>query len=488
MRLQDDEAGRPRGMRRVLAVLAVVGGLIAPSAAQAQESEVVTLLRDLVRINNSNPPGNEAQVAEFLAPRLRALGFEVDIIQTPTPGKAHLVARLRAADPTERPILLAGHEDTVGVEPELWTLDPFGGAVSGGYLYGRGALDFKGGLAAFTVAVMRLARSGAPLKRDVILLAEADEEGGSYGTRWLADNHWDKIDAGVSLNEGGWIFKDGRGRPRLLGITTIDKNSLSVTVSTRGTSTHSSRPLPDSAIRRLVRALHRIERFVTTPRITPTARRYLRTWAKAFGDNRLRRLANTRNATERFVLANQLKAGRYGELFNGLVRDIYVPTIVDSGFRSNVLPGTATATVNMRMLPGTHPRPMIRQLRRAIGDRRVTVEPIVTPPATVQETLESFDERAEQRPSSTDTDLYRSLVRQGRAQWAGVRTTPALFEAGTDAVPWRERGIPVYGVYPYPIDRSDLVRMHGNDERVPVSGLEQGTDWITRVLAEVASR
>ena len=474
-------------MRRAMAVLIVLAGLTVPSAAQAQESEVVTLLRDLVRINTSNPPGNEAQVAEFLAPRLRALGFEVDIIQTPTPGKAHLVARLRAANPTERPLLLAGHADTVGVEPELWRSDPFGGAISGNYLLGRGALDFKGGLAAFTVAAMRLARSGAALDRDVILLAEADEEGGSYGTSWLADNHWAKIDAGVSINEGGWIFKDGSGRPRLLGITTIDKNSLSVTVRTRGTSTHSSRPLPDSAIRRLVRALDRIERFDGRPRITATARRYLRAWANAFDRQRLRRLANTRDARERFRLANQVKAGRYGELFNSLVRDIYVPTIVDSGFRANVLPGTAEATVNMRMLPGTRPRPMIRQLRRVIADREVKVEPIVTPPATVKETLDRFDERARQAPSSIATAVYRSLAAQGRAQWRGVRVTPALFEAGTDAVPWRERGIPVYGVYPYPISRTDLERMHGNDERVPISGLEQGTDWITRVLADVAT-
>jgi acetylornithine deacetylase/succinyl-diaminopimelate desuccinylase-like protein len=474
-------------MRRATTVLIVLAGLAVPSAAQAQESEVVTLLRDLVRINTSNPPGNEAQVAEFLAPRLRALGFEVDIIPTPTPGKAHLVARLRAANPTEQPLLLAGHADTVGVEPELWRSDPFGGAISGNYVLGRGALDFKGGLAAFTVAAMRLARSGAPLDRDVILLAEADEEGGSYGTSWLADNHWAKIDAGVSINEGGWIFKDGSGRPRLLGITTIDKNSLSVTLKTRGTSTHSSRPLPDSAIRRLVRALNRIERFDGRPRITATARRYLRAWAKAFDSPRLRRLANTRDARERFRLADQIKAGRYGELFNSLVRDIYVPTIFDSGFRANVLPGTAEATVNMRMLPGTRPRPMIRQLRRVIADREVKVEPIVTPPATVKETLDRFDERARQAPSSIATDVYRSLAAQGRAQWRGVRVTRALFEAGTDAVPWRERGIPVYGVYPYPISRTDLERMHGNDERVPISGLEQGTDWITRVLADVAT-
>ena len=116
---------------------------------------------ELVRVNTSNPPGNEAQVAELLAPRLQALGFEAEIIQTPTPGKAHLVARLRAAKPTEKPILLAGHADTVGVEPELWTFDPFGGTISGDYLLGRGSLDFKGGLAAFTVAAMHLARSAS---------------------------------------------------------------------------------------------------------------------------------------------------------------------------------------------------------------------------------------------------------------------------------------------------------------------------------------
>jgi acetylornithine deacetylase/succinyl-diaminopimelate desuccinylase-like protein len=467
----------------------LVAGLLVVPAAQAQESEVLSLARELVRVNTSNPPGNEAQVAELLRPRLQALGFEVDVIQTPAPGKAHLVARLRAASPTEKPILLAGHADTVGVEPALWTVDPFAGVTSGDYLLGRGSLDFKGGLAAFTVAAMRLARERVPLKRDVILLVEADEKGGSYGTRWLATNHWDKIDAGVSLNEGGWTFKGAGGRPRLMGITTIDKNSLSVTVRTRGTSTHSSRPLPDSAIRRLVRALRRIDLYDKAPRITPTARRYFRVCANAFGGRTgklLRRLANTRSARERRATADRLKAGRFGELFNGLARDIFVPTIVESGIRSNVLPGAAEATVNMRMLPGTHPRPLIRVLRRVIGDRRVDVEPIVTPPATRKETLDAFDKRAEQAPSPTGTDLYRSVVRQAKQQWPGVRVTPALFEAGTDAVPWRERGIPVYGVYPYPIAHADLLRMHGNDERVPISGLEQGTDMITRVLREVA--
>ena len=468
-----------------MAAILVAGLALAPNA-YAQDSEVTALARELVRVNTSNPPGNEAQVAQLLAPRLQALGFEVDVIQTPTPGKAHLVARLRSANPTAKPVLLAGHEDTVGVEPDLWTVDPFAGVSNGGYLYGRGSLDFKGGLAAFTVAAMRLAREHVPLKRDVILLAEADEEGGSYGTRWLADNHWAKIDAGVSLNEGGWIFKGAGGKPRLMGITTIDKNSLSVTLRTRGTSTHSSRPLRNSAIRRLVRALNRLENYDAPPRITPVARRYFKTWASAFGGRTgklLRRLVKTQRAD----VANQLQRRKFGELFDGIARDIFVPTIVDSGIRSNVLPGAAEATVNMRMLPGTHPRPLIRRMRKVVADPRVKIEPIVTPPSTVKETLDSFDKRAELPASRTGTDLWNSVVKQAKQQWPGVRVTPELFEAGTDAVPWREKGIPVYGVYPYPISHAELLRMHGNDERVPISGLEQGTDMLTRVLHEVAA-
>jgi len=465
--------------------VAFLAGGAAP--ARAQDSEVVSLLRDLVRVNTSNPPGNEAMVAELLRPRLQALGFQVEIVPTPAAGKAHLIARLPATAPTEQPLLLAGHADVVGVERPLWTVDPFAGVIRGDRLYGRGAMDFKGGLAAFTVAAMRLAREGVPRNRDLILLAEADEEGGAYGTTWLAENHWSKIDAGISINEGGWIFEDGDGGARLMGITTIDKSSLSVTFRTRGTSTHSSRPLPDSALRRLVRALNRVEHYDAAPRITPTARAYLRAWAKVSTGRtarRLRAITTTRRAGVRRRLADRLQRGRFGELYDGLVRNIFVPTIVGGGFRANVLPGTAEATVNMRMLPGQEPRPLIRELRRAVDDPSVEITPIVSGDATVEETLDAYDVRARQAPSAVDTDLFRTLVREGRRQWPGVEVTPALFEAGTDAAPWRGRGIPVYGVYPYPISHADLMAMHGNDERVPIEGLEQGTDMLTRVLRE----
>ena len=198
-------------MIRRLVVLTCALALLAPGVAHAQESEVVSLLRDLVRVNTSNPPGNEALVAELLRPRLEALGFQVEIVPTPAPGKSHLIARLPATARAEKPLLLAGHADVVGVEQPLWTVDPFGGVVAGERLFGRGAMDFKGGLAAFTVAAMRLARAGVPRTAGPDP-ARRSRRGGRRlrhdlaGREPLAEDR--RRD---SINEGGWIFAGGRG-------------------------------------------------------------------------------------------------------------------------------------------------------------------------------------------------------------------------------------------------------------------------------------
>lgn len=146
----------------------------------------------------------------------------------------------------------------------------------------------------------------------------------------------------------------------------------------------------------------------------------------------------------------QLEPTAYGPLLDGLARLQYVPTIIEGGFRANVLPGTAEATVNVRMLPGQRPRPTIRALERVIDDPRVKVTPIGRPGVSEAETLDTFDTRAKLAPSSMDSSLYRSVARRARGQWPGARVAPVLFEAGTDAYPWRSRGIPVYGIYPYP--------------------------------------
>src|SRR5215831_19723523 len=194
-------------MKPISALIVLAVGL------SAQPHPTADLLSELIRVNTSNPPGQEGAMAEFLAAKLKPLGFEVDILPTPEAGKAHFIARLKG-DGTRQPVLLAGHADVVGVEREKWTLDPFAGVIKDGYVFGRGAIDFKGGLAVFTQAVIQLAKNKVPLHRDIILMSEADEEGGKYGTSWLAESHWDKMDCEFALNEGGWVIQDDSGNVR----------------------------------------------------------------------------------------------------------------------------------------------------------------------------------------------------------------------------------------------------------------------------------
>jgi acetylornithine deacetylase/succinyl-diaminopimelate desuccinylase-like protein len=486
---------RGRRASAILVTLALGTGAEVASAAPDGRSaqagtEVVALTQDLVRLDTSNPPGNEAQVANLVRERLVPMGFEVDVIPTPAPGKAHVVARLRSADPVGKPVVLCAHADTVGVEAELWSVDPFAGAIRDGYLYGRGSFDDKGGIAVFAAAAMRLARSGAPLTRDIILVFEADEEGGDYGIEWLAENHYDKLDAAFVINEGGILSTDRRGRVRHAAVTVRDKISLSVTLRARGVSTHSSRPQPPSAIDRLAAALARIARHRNPPALSRLTRDYFRSLARSSGGRLaadLRRLAGARGGRAIEQAGRRVvRRHRYGPLLDALMRTTMTNTIVSGGIRSNVIPGQAEATVNMRLLPGVQGEQAVRQLRRAIADPRVRVE-VGTDDQSAAEVYASVRERQRIRPSSTDSDLYRKLAAAIRKQYSGTVVSRALYEAATDAGPWRERGIPVYGIRPYPASSQDLRNMHGIDERVSVRGLDEGTDMVERILRSVAT-
>src|SRR3954454_18313552 len=375
-----------RSRRRSVSMLASIAALAAGAAADpvsadagaAQaDSEVVTIDRDLVRLNTVNPPGTTAAVDEYLRARLAPLGFEVDVIQSPAPGKTHLIARLRSANPKGKPVLLSAHADTVGVERSLWSVDPFAGAIRGDYLYGRGSFDDKGGIAVFAAAAMRLARAQTPLTRDIVLVFEADEEGGDYGIEWLADHYWDKLDAAYSINEGGIMSTDDKRRVNLAAVTVRDKSSFSVVLRTRGVSTHSSRPQPPSAIDRLARARARISRYRSNPSLSPLTRTYFRALAKGeAGDQAadLRRLARAQTTSQIERIARRvIRRSEFGPLLSALMRTTFTTTIVDGGIRSNVIPGGAEATVNMRLLPGVPGEQAVRELRRTIDDRRVKI-------------------------------------------------------------------------------------------------------------------
>jgi acetylornithine deacetylase/succinyl-diaminopimelate desuccinylase-like protein len=449
-------------------------------AAARAASPTADLLVELIRVDTSNPPGNEARLDELIAAKLKPLGFEIEIFPTPQPNKSHLIARLKG-DGSARPVLLASHADVVGVEREKWTLDPFAGTIKDGYVYGRGAIDFKGGIAVFAEAVMRLARNKVPLKRDVIFMVEADEESQPLNTSWLAQSHWDKMDCEFALNEGGWIMKRPDGHVRYVSISTADKSSISLVFTAKGTSTHSSMPRPDSAIFRLSKALAKLADYDTKPELTPSTREFFLTLAKTSEPPMSTYFTDLATSKDPAKIAAADREISKDVLLHAIMRNTIAPVLLNAGFRGNVIPGSAEATINFRTIPGTTAADLIAEMKKVANDPNVE---ITTPNSGGR--AGTFPNNS--RESSTATDLYKALVDSAQKVWPGVPVTPYLFQAGTDAGAWRSRGVPVYGIYPYPISNEDLSRMHGNDERVPIESLEQGTDLIYRTLLQVAAK
>lgn len=459
-------------LRRVALCAALVAAA-APTAAQAQTTDsTALLLAQLIRANSSNPPGHTQQIADILGPLFRARGFQVDIVPTPDSAKVHFFARLKG-NGSKRPLLLAAHADVVGVEREKWSVDPFAGVIKDGAVYGRGAIDFKGGIAVFARAAMLLADRKVPLDRDIIFLAEADEEGAPMNTTWLARDHWDKMDAEFALNEGGWIITRDDGRVQYVSISTSDKRVLSVTLTAKGTSTHASMPLPDNALVTVGRALTKLGAYETPIEFTPDSRKYFATLAKTSTGETARLYRQLLSGTRAQVSAADRALSR-DPLIHSLLRNTIAPTIVAGGFRSNVIPGSAEVTLNVRLIPGSDPAALIKTLERLFNDPLLTVKQSAALAAA--------------SPASPDTSsLYRALAAEAKVQWPEAEVTPYLFQAGTDAAAWRNRGIPVFGIYPYPISRDELRRMHGNDERVSVESLRQGTEMLFRTLKRVAA-
>lgn len=444
------------------------------------------LLAEVIRINNSNPPGHEQQLAELLASKFRPLGFEITIVPTPVEGKAHLIARLKG-DGTKKPILLAAHADTVGVEREKWSLDPFAGTIKDGYVYGRGAIDFKGGLAVFVEAVLRIARNKVPLHRDIIFLSEADEEGAPFNTSWLAKTHWAQMECEFALNEGGWVIQNDAGKVRYISISTADKSGVSLTLTAKGTSTHSSMPRPDNAIFTLSKALGKLADYDTQVKLTDSTRQFFMTLSKTSAAPMSTYFENLVNSKDPKLVHEADVEISKDPLLHAIMRNTIAPVLLNAGFRGNVIPGSAQATINFRTIPGTDPRELVSEIQSVINDPRVAVE--LPSPSTPEgaRALEYAKAAAKMKESPVENELYRALAKNAGAVWSAP-VTPYLFQAGTDAGAWRSRGIPVYGIYPYPISAEDLTRMHGNDERVPVASLEQGTEVIYKTLLEVAAK
>lgn len=434
------------------------------------QSEAVLWLEGLIRINTTNPPGNEVEAAKYVADILQREGIPAEIFQS-TPGRGFLVARLSSSavpDPS-RALLLIGHLDVVGVNKTAWTVDPFGAAVKDGYLYGRGAVDDKGMTIANLAVFIALKRSGAHLNRDVVLLAEGDEEsGGELGMKFAVEKHWDKIAAGYAINEGGRVvLKDGK--PSYIGVQSSEKVIVSVDVIATGPSGHASMPRKDNAVLHLAAAITKIGTYEAPVEFNSVTRAYFEGIAQ-IEDDETSKWMRALESPDRAEHAERWLS-EVDPSWNSMMRDTIAPTMLQAGIRNNVIPPEARGVINIRLLPGNTINALLGKLQQLVNDPQIRFE--IEPGG------------GETAPSSSLTsDLYGAIRNVSAKEFPGVPVVPFMSTGATDSRFLRLRSVEAYGLLPFPLGETDFVRMHGNDERIPLDSFRKGIQYLYDIVNE----
>lgn len=425
--------------------------------------EATELLRQYIRIDTTNPPGGEQAGAEFLRERLDADGIASTLYEA-APGRVSIAARLPRVVASElRPIVLLSHIDVVPAEPEHWQVDPFAGELIDGVIWGRGALDMKGMAVMELLATVLAKRLDLPLERDIVFLAVADEEeGGEFGIRYLAREHPELLEADVVLNEGAYGFREFMGRPvKMFAVGPSEKSPCWLRLVARGRPGHASVPHGDNAVERLVAALARISAAERRKRVSAPVEAMLRTLA-----------------TEGFLPADldptaeevvEMLASADGHLA-AVTSDTINLTSLRAGGKHNVIPASAEATLDCRLLPGTNPDEFVAELERLIDD----------PSIEIVRVLEHVS--GESSLDAPPVAAIRDVVAATYGEDGMV--LPVLSPGFTDSHAFRAAGVPAYGFIPALLTREELATIHGHNERISQENLELGT----RILFEVVRR
>jgi acetylornithine deacetylase/succinyl-diaminopimelate desuccinylase-like protein len=435
-------------------------------------SDALLWLQGLIRINTTNPPGNELIAAKYLADILQREGISAEVYES-APGRGFLVARLSSSpvpDPS-RALLLMGHLDVVGVDKSKWSVDPFGAVMKDGYLYGRGAIDDKGMTIANLAAFIELKRSGARLNRDVILLAEGDEEaGGETGMKFAVEKHWDKIAAGSALNEGGQVVMKN-GNVQYVGIQASEKVPANVDLIATGTSGHGSVPRKDNPVVHLSAAIAKIGAYETPVQLNSVTRAYFAGLSQVEDDETSKWMRALESSDRGDHAARWISDAN--PVWNSMLRDTISPTMLQAGIRQNVIPSEARGVLNIRLLPGDQLSPLLGKLQQLVNDPEIRFE--VEPNS------------GETAPSSSlASDLFASITRVSAQEFPRAAAVPLMSTGFTDSTPLRLRSVQAYGLLPFPLTEDDLLRMHGNDERIPLDSFRKGVEFLCGVVNDFA--
>lgn len=438
-------------------------------ADRALEEHAFRLCQELLRIDTTNPPGNERPAADLVAKEFRDAGLDPIVLES-APTRGNVVVRLKG-NGKKRPLLLTGHLDVVEHDPGKWKHPAFAGEVHEGCLWGRGALDMKNFVAMSVAIITRLAREGAVPDRDIIFAGVADEEAGcKYGSLWLCENHRELVDAEYAIGEGGGFHISVAGK-RFFTVQVAEKGVCWVKATFHGEPGHGSMPREDSAVIKMAEGIARLGKQGLPSHATPVVEEFLdavsASQPKIVGTLLKRVLAGPLGPRVAKLLPDP--SVRRG--FTAMLGNTASPTVIRAGNKTNVIPGIAEAEIDGRILPGQTEADFLRELHAVLGhecDLEVmhSLPPVVTYPK--------------------ESELYDTLLAVMGEVEPETPVVPYMLPGFTDAKAFTQIGAKWYGFAPVKLPPeirfADL--FHGHDERIPVDGLA----WGTRVLADVVTR
>jgi acetylornithine deacetylase/succinyl-diaminopimelate desuccinylase-like protein len=428
------------------------------------QDTAVDLMQQYLRINTSNPPGNEIEAAKFFKSIFDKNGIQSEIFEY-KPGRANIIARLKG-NGSKRPLILLSHMDVVTADPAAWTVDPFSGEIRDGAIYGRGALDMKGEGLLHLMTMLLLKKHGPSLSRDVIFLATADEEVHDEGSLWMIANKADLFkDAEYLLTEGGDNLLES-GAVKFVGVDVAEKAPFWLQLTATGLPGHGSRPIADSATNRLVRAMNRILDWETPIKLLPAVEKFFKDIAPLQQEPLRSKFGNIRESLNDKEFVKQLTSDRE---YNFLLRTTISLTMLSGSKQTNVIPNTATCNLDVRLLPGEDRQEFLKALRGVINDSSIKIENINTfkPPNS----------------SSIDSELFAAIVKVTKAHHPEAIVTTKMLSGYTESQLYRQLGITAYGWVPFYNTVAENEGVHGNNERISVKNVREGTKEFYEVVS-----
>jgi acetylornithine deacetylase/succinyl-diaminopimelate desuccinylase-like protein len=440
---------------------------------EKQKAEILDRYRTLIRIDTSSPPGNETRAVEYLKSVLEAEGIPTQTFAL-NPQRANIVARLKG-NGSKKPLLILAHTDVVPVQREKWPVDPFGAVLKDGYIWGRGSTDDKPHLTAILMTMLWLKRTGVPLDRDIIFMAESGEEADptGVGINFMVAQHFKDIEAEFAITEGGGATLDAAGKVVAMNVGTAEKVPARVRLVATGTSGHGSVPRLDNALIHLSAAVEKVGTWETPMRLNETTRTYfekLATMSTPEQAARYNALLSPATAGPAQQYLKEHEPSRYS-----MLRTSVVPTMLKAGVGPNVIPSEAEATLDIRALPDENIPAFYKQMEQLIADPEVKIEPMaMTRPVSPASPL--------------DSEVYRALERVSKQMYPGATVLPSMSTGASDMAQLRAKGIPSYGIGPAATeaDRTNF-GAHSDVERLREDSLYRFVEFTWNAVVAVGA-